>query len=435
MTLQIGITLVLLALVVIFLVQGKTPLSVVGLGVCVVLLATKVLEPSVVLGQFANPTMFLIAEIFVISGAMIKVGVADIIGDKVKKMVGDGNSGEVKVLLIVGVVTTLMCAFLPRIAVAATLTPVMISIARSTKISRTRLLFVMAMMCSIGGSITLIATPPNLIGKAALEEAALGTIGFFDFAPVGIPQAVIGMALILLLRKTKFIPNRYDENNPEDDDVAVVAPVAGTVKEGQEKWKQKLTLVGFLLLVLAIIFEKQVGIPSFVVGLAVIVVLLVTKVTDEKFAFNKSMNWAMMFFVAGMLALGNAMSASGAGKLIADRTISLLGDTPNPLFLLAVFFLLGFGLTQAMNNTAAAGMLIPIGLTLAAGMGLDPKAVVLAIVIGCNSSFMTPMATPANAMVMEPGKIKFMDYVKLGLPMGIITFILVMIIFPAVFPF
>ena len=201
MTLQIGITLVLLALVVIFLVQGKTPLSVVGLGVCVVLLATKVLEPSVVLGQFANPTMFLIAEIFVISGAMIKVGVADIIGDKVKKMVGDGNSGEVKVLLIVGVVTTLMCAFLPRIAVAATLTPVMISIARSTKISRTRLLFVMAMMCSIGGSITLIATPPNLIGKAALEEAALGTIGFFDFAPVGIPQAVIGMALILLLIK------------------------------------------------------------------------------------------------------------------------------------------------------------------------------------------------------------------------------------------
>ena len=55
-------------------------------------------------------------------------------------------------------------------------------------------------------------------------------------------------------------------------------------------------------------------------------------------------------------------------------------------------------------------MLIPIGLTISTGLGLDPKSVVMAVVIGCNSSFMTPMATPANAMVMEPGKIKFVDF-------------------------
>jgi sodium-dependent dicarboxylate transporter 2/3/5 len=425
---QMMITSILMVVVIVLLIRGKTPLSFVGLLIAFVSLFFGLLEPRDVFSQFANSSMFLISEVFVISGAMIQVGVADIIGEGVKKAVGDSNS-EVKVIILIVSVTTLMCAFLPRIAVAATLIPIVVSIAKSTKISRTKLLFMMAATCSIGGSITLIATPPNLLAKSMLEEAGLGSIGFFDFAPVGIPMAIIGGILMVLLRNSSFIPSRIDENEFDDDFDAEVS------EKNYKKSHQILSLSVFLVLVLSIMFEKKTGVASYVVGLFGILVLIITGVIDEKTAFNKSINWSMMFFIAGMLTLGSAMDKSGVGNLLADFVVNLLGENPEPLIILITFFILSAGLTQFMNNTAAAGMLLPLGLRIAAGLGIDPKSVIMAITIGCNASFMTPMATPANAMVMVPGDIKFMDFVKLGIPMMIITFVLVITIFPFVYPF
>jgi di/tricarboxylate transporter len=128
------------------------------------------------------------------------------------------------------------------------------------------------------------------------------------------------------------------------------------------------------------------------------------------------------------------MSKSGASKLLADSVMSMVGSNPSPIFLTGVLFLLAAVLTQFMSNTGAAGMLIPFGISLASGLGLDPKAVIMAIVIGCNSSFMTPMATPANTMIVGPGNIKFMDWVKVGIPLMIMTFILSLVVLPMAFP-
>lgn len=98
-------------------------------------------------------------------------------------------------------------------------------------------------------------------------------------------------------------------------------------------------------------------------------------------------------------------------------------------------FIVSATMTQFMSNTGAAGLLFPVGLSIAAAMGADPRAVVMAITCGCGSSFMTPIATPSNTMVMEEAKLKFKDFAIAGTPLMIVTFILVMIILPMVWPF
>lgn len=423
------ITLILLITVVLLLIIGKTPLSVIGLGITAVLVAIDIDNAHLVLNQYSSRNMFLICEVFIISGAMMENGIADRIGNFVKKIVGDDNrNNHIKVIVLISLFTTLMCAFLPRLAVAATLIPVVISISKSTRISRTKLLFVMAMMCSVGGSITLISTPPNLIAKSILEESNLGSIGFFDFAFVGIPMAIIGVIAMVLVSKFNLIPDRINENDSKLKSEKLD-------KISYDKTKQILSTGAFLILVLSLIVERYTQFPSYVVGLIGVIVLISTKTISEKSAFQKHMNWSMLFFVSGMLALGDAISRYGLGEIMAKKVVNLLGSNPSPFLILSVFFILSAFLIQIMNNTAAAGMLIPIGLTISTGLGLDPKSVVMAVVIGCNSSFMTPMATPANAMVMEPGKIKFVDFFKVGLPIMIIVYMLVIFIFPSVYPF
>lgn len=425
------ITLMILAAVVILLITEKMPMSTIGVGIIAALILTKVLEPAEALNQFSTGSIVLIANVFIISGAMMKVGVAQLIGQKVKEIVDRKGGGDKKVIFIIMLVTMSMCTSLPRIGVAGALIPIIIAIAMETKISRSKLLFIMSITASFGGSITLIGTPPNLLAKAALEEAGLGTIGFFDFAVVGIPMAIIGMIIVFALKDTKMMPNYVDETLTEDTEL---------LEEGFEtdpnlRKKQILTVTLFVIFVLSIIFEKKTGIPSYVVGMIASIILISTKTVPEKFALNDSPGWNMIFFTVGMLTLGTAMSKSGASELLANKVLGLLGSNPSPFALTAVLFLLSAGLTQVMSNTAAAGMLIPFGVSLATGMGLNPKSVIMAIVFGCNSSFMTPMATPANAMIVGEGKIKFMDWIKIGIPLMIVTFLLVIFLLPKVYPF
>ncbi|MBP1920137.1 SLC13 family permease [Youngiibacter multivorans] len=428
MTPQI-ITLLLLAIVVVLLVTEKMPMSCIGLGVIAVLTLTKVLKPAEALAQFASGSIVLISCVFLISGAMMEVGVAQLIGNKVRQIVDKSKGGETMVILLIMAATMAMCTALPRVGVAGALIPIIISISMATGISRTKLLFIMALTASFGGSITLIGTPPNLLAKAALEQAGLGTIGFFDFAVVGIPLAIMGTIFILLVRNSSLIPARFQEEIVDVSKIKEQAKLDPSLKK-----KQVLTGLVFAVFILSIIFEKQTGIQAYIVGIIGAAVLVTTKTVTEKFAFNQSINWGMTFFIVGMLTLGDAMSKSGASKLLADNVMSMVGSNPSPLLLTGVLFLLAAVLTQFMSNTGAAGMLIPFGISLASGLGLDPKAVIMAIVIGCNSSFMTPMATPANTMIVGPGNIKFMDWVKVGIPLMVMTFILAMVVLPMAFP-
>ncbi len=136
-----------------------------------------------------------------------------------------------------------------------------------------------------------------------------------------------------------------------------------------------------------------------------------------------------------MLSVATAMEKTGAGKLIADTVVGSMGEHPNAVVLCAVLYLISNVLTQFMSNTAAAALLAPIGISIAQSIGADPKPVLMAIGIAASMAFATPMATPPNTLVLGPGGFTFNDYVKVGLPLCIVTFIASVIIIPIFWPF
>ena len=129
------------------------------------------------------------------------------------------------------------------------------------------------------------------------------------------------------------------------------------------------------------------------------------------------------------------MDKTGAGKLIADQVVGVLGGSPSPLFVTAVLFTLSCVLTQFMSNTASAALLCPIGISIANSIGADPHAVLMAIAVAASCAYATPVGTPPNTLVLTPGNFSFMDYMKAGIPLIIVSFIVSLIIIPMVWPF
>lgn len=217
------------------------------------------------------------------------------------------------------------------------------------------------------------------------------------------------------------------------------AAMGGNFDETQDfgnvpKWKKVLSLVILIVTLVGMIFEEQIGVKLCITGCVGALLLILTSVISEKDAL-KAIDLKTIFLFGGTLSLAKALEVTGAGEMIADKVIGALGDHPSPVFFTAVVFLLCCVMTNFMSNTATTALMAPICLSIAQGMGADPRAVLMACVIGGSCAYATPIGMPANTMVVGAGKYKFIDYVKSGLPLIVIATVISMIILPIVFPF
>ena len=200
------------------------------------------------------------------------------------------------------------------------------------------------------------------------------------------------------------------------------------------KWKQVLSLVILVLTLLGMIFEKQIGIKLCITGCIGALALILTGVISEKDAL-KSIDLKTIFLFGGTLSLASALDKTGAGAEIANIVIGALGKNPSPYVLTLVVFLLCCVMTNFMSNTATTALMVPICLSIAQGMGADPRAVLMACVIGGSCAYATPIGMPANTMVVSAGGYSFKDYAKAGLPLILIATVVSMVILPIAFPF
>ena len=121
--------------------------------------------------------------------------------------------------------------------------------------------------------------------------------------------------------------------------------------------------------------------------------------------------------------------------MIAETVMKALGENPSPYVLTFAVFMLCCIMTNFMSNTATTALMAPICVSIAQGMGADPRAVLMACVIGGSCAYATPIGMPANTMVVGLGGYKFKDYVKSGLPLILVSFVICMILLPVLFPF
>ena len=277
---------------------------------------------------------------------------------------------------------------------------------------------------ALGGNLSIIGAPGNLMGVNALQEMGLST-SFFMYAPVGVPMLIFGILYFV------FIGYRF---LPDGKGAAGAAVEERKDFSNVPKWKQIVSLVVLVLVILAMIFEEMIGISIQLSACIGAIVLVVTGVLSEKEALA-SIDLKVVLLFGGSLTLAKALDTTGAGELIADKIVGLLGADPNPIVLLLVIFIVTCALTNFMSNIATTALMIPIAVSLANNLGADPRAVVIATVIAGSCAYATPIGMPANTMVVGLGGYKFKDYVKSGLPLILVSFVICMILLPILFPF
>lgn len=417
---QITITLLFLLFAIVMFMWEKIPLGLTSMIVCVGLVVTGVLEWQTAFAGFIDSNVILFVAMFIVGGALFETGMANKIGGIVTHFAKTERQLIVAIMVIVGV----MSGFLSNTGTAAILIPVVIGIAAKSGYSRSRLLMPLVFAAAMGGNLTLIGAPGNMIAQSGMEGIGL-KFGFFDYAKVGVPILIVGIIYFAFIGY-KFLPNKEGSDEGIFDESKDFSHVP--------KWKQYLSLVILLLTLVGMIFEEQLGIKLCIIGCIGALALMVTGVISEKDALA-SIDLKTIFLFGGTLSLAAALEQTGAGELIAEKVIGMLGDNPSPYVLTFVIFMLCCVMTNFMSNTATTALMVPIGISIAQGMGADPSAVLMACVIGGSCAYATPIGMPANTMVVTAGGYTFKDYAKAGVPMILVATVVSMILLPIFYPF
>lgn len=204
MTPEMWVAVGILAFAIIFFVTEWLRVDVVALIVVIALMISGLLSPAEAIAGFSNTIVLTIAALFVIGGAVLQTGLAGIIGNQVLKVAG---TNPTRLLVVVMITVSLMSAFMSSTGTVAVLLPAVVSLAASVRISSSRLLIPLAYASLLGGALTLIGTPPNLIVSDLLREGGYQPFQFFDFTLLGVLLLAVGIIFMALVGK-RLLPER-----------------------------------------------------------------------------------------------------------------------------------------------------------------------------------------------------------------------------------
>ena len=413
--------LILLAVIALFFITEIIPLAITATAGAIACGLLGFIPTKQVFSGLSNSTVVLFAGMFIVGAAMFYTGLAQKIGESVVKITGNGENSLMIGLFLVGAG---LSSVLSNTGTAACLLPVALGVCAAAKIPASRELMPLAFACGVGGIITLVGTPPNIIAAGALGAAGFQPFGFFEFAKIGIPLTIAALLYMMFLGKYLLPKKELDADQEIEQEI-----------EANQTSTTKMVISGVILLVVVLVMALGIkGISLEMAAITGALVCVLTGCLTEKQAYA-SIDWVTIFLFAGMMPVSTALDKTGAGKVIAEWAVGLMGGSPSPMVVTIVLFILSCGLTQFMSNTASAALLCPIGIAISKQLGASPHAVLMAIAIAASCAFATPVGTPPNTLVLGPGGYKFMDYVKCGTGLVIVCFIVSVILIPMFWPF
>ena len=204
MTTDIALTLLILLGAIVLFITERIRLDLTAMLVLGALAITGLVTPAEALSGFSNPAVITVWAVFILSAGLSRTGVADVVGRQMMRVAG---KGEVRLLVVIMLTVALLSAFMNNVGVAALLLPVVITIARKTGIPASKLLMPLSVGALLGGTTTLIGTPPNILASDALYAAGLEPYSFFSFTPVGLSLLLAGVLFMATIGR-RMLPTK-----------------------------------------------------------------------------------------------------------------------------------------------------------------------------------------------------------------------------------
>lgn len=258
-----------------------------------------------------------------------------------------------------------------------------------------------------------------------------------------------GLNIIGVRRRRHLVDMQFNHTQLEDGDTLLLAGswqhirtlndprnllVLDTPAELEEAPVHAGKAIMAVTIVLAMLVTMTMGwLPNLTVILLAAMAMIVTRCLTLKEAY-RSLNTTSLVLIAGMLPMAKAMENSGALTYLVEHLVYYFQDL-GPLWLCAGLFILTSILSQFISNTATTVLLVPIALSTALALNYQPEALVMTVAIAASTAFATPIASPVNMLVLNPGNYRFADFAKVGIPLQILALMITLVLVPILFPF
>lgn len=416
---EILITLIILLCAVLFYSTSWMNVTATSLLILAALYLSGIVTVSELFINLVNGSTLLVIFMFVISGSLLKSGASALIG---KWLVWKAKT-EKQIVMRLLLLSMLLSAFFSNMATAVVVAAFAVGIAESHKdYHLPKMTMSIAVGSILGGMLTMIGVSGNVMVKTFLEESGAGSVGFWDFGKIGLPLCIAGYLYMYFagyrLSPAKSANDTYIVHTEHQEDTYSKGPCF-------------FTLFVFGMVIICMMLENVIHLPIHMTAFFGSLILIVSRTITEKEAFSY-VNWPTTLMFASLLTLGSAISKSGAASLISKNFLGLFGEGTNKMFILSIFFVMIVIITQFMSNGATAAVFYPIGLSVAQQLHVSPVATLMMVCVAAGSSFATPMATPLNAYLMSVSGCGFLDYLKVGIPLLVLTTTICVVLCPVI---
>lgn len=462
MTLDQIIALVVLVVVVGVMIHGRLRSDVVALSGAAALLLFGVVRPVEVQGAFASPAIMALAGLFVIAYAMELSG---LLAWLIRKAMGLTRVfGRHAIWMVIGLCGS-VGGFLNNTPVVVLAAPVIRDMALSLGLSPKRFLMPLSYAVIMGGLLTLIGTSTNLLVSDMARNAGQPTFSLFEITGVGLCIATVGGLYLY------FVGSRVLEKTAAREEAEMAArreaeaekskrslfssfrlpwlmeqraspggsgdAVLGNVdlyEKGADRPLELKRAVASLAVFVAVVVAAALGLaPIAASAFAGAVALILMRVITAEEAYA-GLRPEILLLVAGMVVIGSSLEVTGLAQAGADALIDVIRPY-GPWAALFVFYGVTLFATDILSNATVAVLFSPIAVAIAAALGVDARPFLVAVMMAASAAFATPFSYQTNVLVYQMGNYSYMDFVKVGLPLNLITWATGMAAIPIFFPF
>lgn len=415
---QMTIALLILAAIVILFILEPVPLVVTAIAASLLYAFTGLIETKDVFASYNTNTIVLMIAMMIIGASMFHSGLSELIGVKMSKYIGKSESKAILVTMIASCALSSVCT---NIGVMTALAPLVTAMCISAGIAPSKVLLSLLFGAQLGGFNTLVGVPSNVLANSLLEGAGYEGFGLFSITPFGLVCCIVGALYFA------FIGRRFLR------DTGHIPEFAQTDRKPLDKRKATISVVTLFFVLLVIAISPKWMPTHFAATIGALVIVGSRCMTVKEAA--AAVDWNCAFLMGSLTAMSTGLQNSGVADLVASKILDILGGNPSPLLITTVAFFTIAIMTQFISNTATIVLFMPILISVAQSIGVSVYPIAMIVTLAGAASYATPFAAPQNMLATGWTNYKFMDFVKIGTPMVILTFIVTAALIPIFMPY